>query len=70
MKSFIGAYKVLAQVITACSSLLAPFDGAIVRLPSTENISWTDGLRKAFIAAEKALSPSRSITLPKPDDQL
>ena len=70
MKSFIGVYKVLARVIPACSSLLAPLDDAIAGLPSTEVISWTDELHTAFTAAKKALSSSRSITLPKPDDQL
>ena len=70
MKSFIGAYKVLARVIPGCSSLLAPLDDAIAGRPSTETIAWTDGLHDAFSSAKKALSTSRSIHLPKPDDQL
>ena len=68
MKSFIGAYKVLARVIPGCSSLLAPLDDAIAGRPSTETIAWTDGLHDAFSSAKKALSTSRFIHLPKPDD--
>ena len=60
----------MARVILACSSLLSPLDDAIAGLPSTEAISWTDELHTAFTAAIKALSSSRSITLPKPDEQL
>ena len=70
MKSFIGAYKVLARVIPACSSLLGPFDDVIAGRPSTEVITWSDELHEAFTTAKDALSSARSITLPKPTDQL
>ena len=62
-KSFIGAYKVLAHVIPACSS---PLDDAISGRSSTEGITWTDQLYEAFATAKKALFTSRSIH----DDQL
>ena len=70
MKSFIGAYKVLARVIPFCSSLLAPLENAIAGHSSTESITWTEELHEAFITAKKALSSPRSIMLPRPDDQL
>lgn len=70
MKSFIGAYKVLARVIPGCSSLLAPLDDAIAGHQSTEVITWTNELHEAFDTAKKALSTSRRITLPQPNDQL
>ena len=52
MKSFIGAYKVLALVIPACSSLLAPLDDAIARLPSTEAIPTITDNHEVFISLE------------------
>ena len=70
MKSFIGAYKVLARVIPGCSSILAPLDDAIAGRPSTDRIKWNDDLREVFHNAQKALSTSRTITLPRPCDQL
>lgn len=70
MKSFIGAYKVLARVIPASSSLLAPFDDVIAGRPSTEVVTWSDELHEAFTTAKDALSSARSITLPKTTDQL
>lgn len=70
MKSFIGAYKVLSRVIPRCSSLIAPLDDAIAGRPSTEAITWNENLLQAFDTAKKALSTSRTITLPRPSDQL
>lgn len=70
MKSFIGAFKVLARVIPHCSSVLAPLDDAIAGKSSQEDIFWTDDLHNAFSLAQKALSGNRTITLPKSTDQL
>lgn len=70
MKSFIGAYKVLARVIPRCSTLLAPLDSVVAGRQSQETITWTDALRDSFRSAQAALSSNRTITLPKPDDQL
>ena len=70
MKSFIGAYKVLARVIPHCSALLSPLDDAIAGCSSQENVTWTDSLSSAFNNAQKALSTNRAITLPRPDDLL
>ena len=70
MKSFIGAYKVLARVIPHCLSLLSPLDDAIAGRTSQEDILWTDDLQAAFVHAQRALNTNRAITLPQPDDQL
>ena len=70
LKSFIGAYKVLARVIPGCSSIISPLDDAIAGRPSTEAITWSDELHDAFYTAKNALSTNRSITLPRPHDQL
>lgn len=70
MRSFIGAYKVLARVIPKCSTFLAPLDDAVAGLQSNEVITWTDDLRAAFHEARHALSTNRTITFPRPDDLL
>ena len=70
MKSFIGAYKVLARVIPQCSSLLVPLDSVVAGRQSHEEIVWTDGLLSPFRRAQTAISSSCTIALHRPDDQL
>ncbi|KAL2103187.1 hypothetical protein ACEWY4_000055 [Coilia grayii] len=70
MRSFIGAVKVMARVIKHCSALLAPLDNAIAGKTSQDNIDWTEELHCAFSKVKECLSSSRSIILPRPDDQL
>lgn len=70
MRSFIDASKVLSCVIPGCSTLLAKLDDAVAGRDSKDRILWTDDLHTAFCNAQEALSASRTITLPKPEDQL
>ena len=70
MRSFVGAYKVLSRVIPRCSAYLAPLDDGTAGRQSQEAILWTDELRSSFRNAQHALSSARTITLPRPDDQL
>ena len=70
MKSFIGAVKVMARVIQHCSALLAPLDDAIAGKTSHDNITWTEEVYCAFNKVKECLSSSRSVTLPRSDDQL
>lgn len=70
LRSFIGAYKVLARVIPNCATLLGPLDDVVAGRDSKDIISWSDELIDSFSSAQKALSTNRSIVLPKPDDQL
>ena len=70
MRSFIGAFKMLARVIPRCSAFLSPLDSAIAGLQSQDTISWTDELHSAFDEAQRVLSSPRTITLPRPTDQL
>ena len=70
MRSFIGAYKVLSRVIPGCSSLLAQLDDTVAGRESKEAIQWTDDLRTSFHNAQETLSTARTISLPKPSDQL
>ena len=52
------------------SALLAPLDDAITGRKSQDPVPWTDEIRSSFYEAQSAISKSRTITLPRPDDQL
>ena len=70
LRSFIGAYKVLARVLPRCASLLQPLDRATHGKKSSEKIEWSEPLRDAFLAAQRHLRNTKSIVLPKEDDLL
>ena len=70
LRSFIGAYKSLSRVVPECASLIATLENDIAGRQSKESIKWTDSMRDQFSRAQTALSSTRSITLPRPDDQL
>ena len=70
MRSFIGAYKVLARVLPKCSRFMTPLDDVVAGRQSNKVIFWSDDLRAAFEEAQLALSSNRTITLPKPDELL
>ena len=70
LRSFIGAYKVLARVIPNCSSILAPLDDSIAGKSSSERIEWTDDLSTHFSNAQNLLSTHKAIVLPRSSDLL
>ncbi|XP_014678553.1 PREDICTED: uncharacterized protein LOC106818350 [Priapulus caudatus] len=70
MRSFIGAYKVLARVIPSCANIVAPFDDMMAGKSSQDKIEWTEQLQDTFRRAQKLLSSNKTITLPTPDDVL
>ena len=70
MRSFIGAYKMLARVLPHCAMFLTPLDAAIAGGQSGDRIAWSDDLRSSFKTAQGALASPRTITLPRPSDQL
>lgn len=70
LRSFIGAYKVLGRVLPKCSHIIAPLENAIAGQQSKESIKWTDMLREHFHFAQTSLTTHKSITLPRPSDQL
>jgi hypothetical protein len=70
MRSFIGAYKVLARVIPGCSTILAPLDETTAGKQSQDHITWSDELQDAFKNAQTSLQMNKAIILPRPDDQL
>ncbi|XP_071089210.1 uncharacterized protein [Haliotis cracherodii] len=70
LRSFIGAYKVLARVIPGCAGLLGPLDTLQAGRPSAERKVWSEVLICAFGNAQSALSSHKTIVLPRRDDQL
>ena len=66
----IGAYKALSRVLPNCSQLLAPLDQIISGKESRDAIPWTGTSLVHFHAAQNALKKHKSITLPRPSDQL
>jgi hypothetical protein len=70
LRSFIGAYKVLARVIPGCAGLLAPLDSIQAGQVSQDHIQWTDSNRAAFTKAQTSLGSCKTITLPRREDQV
>jgi hypothetical protein len=70
MRSFVGAYKVLARVLPGCAAHLAPLDDATAGLQSQDKIVWSPELKTAFTKAQSALASHRTIVLPRADDEL
>ena len=56
LRSFIGAYKVLARVISNCAELLSPLDDIVAGKQSQDKLKWSDISRKAFVDAQASLS--------------
>ena len=70
LRSYLGAYKVLARVLPNCAKLIAPLEAVIGGHASSDLVPWTSELRDLFAASQAALSKCRVITLPLPSDQL
>ena len=70
LRSFIGAYKMLARVLPGCAKILSPLDAAVAGLDSKDTLRWTDELVECFMNAQQSLKSNRSITIPKASDQL
>ena len=70
MRSYIGAYKILARVIPQCSGVLSALEGTVANRSSTELIQWDDDLINIFKDTQNALSSNKVIALPRPTDHL
>ena len=70
LRSFIGAFKMLARVLPQCASYLTPLDSVVAGRPSADLLLWDDDLLAAFKVAQGSLTSPRAITLPRPSDQL
>ena len=70
MRSFIGAYKFLARVIPRSSDLLSPLEESVAGRSSGEKLEQTESLHDCFVKAQAFLSSTKTITIPRPSDQL
>ena len=70
LRAFVGSYKMLGRVLSGCAKLLAPLESLAAGRQSQDTITWTDELLVCFHSCQKQLSSNKSITLPKPEDQL
>ena len=70
MRSFLGAYKVLARVIPKCSTFLQPLSRSTAGKASHSKVEWSDELTAAFSNAQRHLDNNKTINLPREDDQL
>ena len=70
LRSFIGAYKVLARVIPQCASAVTALHDFITGCQSSDKLFWTEDSRSAFTIAQKSLSTNKTIKLPRPSDVL
>ena len=70
LKSFLGSYRFLSRVINGYASLLTPLEESIKGKDAKEKVLWTDELSDAFRKAKEAIASSKTITVPRPDDQL
>ena len=70
LRSFIGAYKVLAKVLPQCACMIGPLDDVVAGQSSSTSIQWTDEILKLFKITQMALSNNKVITLPRSKDQL
>ena len=60
----------LGRVLSGAAKLFAPLESLTAGRQSQDAISWSDELLVCFRSCQEALISNRSITLPKPDDQL
>ena len=70
LRSFIGAFKVLARVVPGSAEIMAPLDNITAGRPSAENINWSSQNEDAFSKAQKYISKATTITLPRKSDKL
>ena len=70
LRSFLGAYKILARVIPNCSEFLKPLEKLTHGKKSSDKIAWSEESTTAFHTAQRNLSSNQNIVLPKEDDQL
>ena len=70
LRSYIGSYKIFNKVLRGCAQYISELEVALTGKQKGDKIEWTDSLKESFRNAQNALSQTKSITLPKPEDQL
>ena len=70
LRSYIGAYKILARVIPQCAGLLATLDDLVAGKSSADLVLWSDDSVHMFGQAQRALTSNKVVTLPRPEDKI
>jgi len=70
LRSYLGAYKVLARVIPGCAKFLQPLEQLTHGKKSADKIVWNETSIDAFKRSQLHLQSSRVIALPRENDQL
>ena len=70
LRSFIGAFKVLARVLPKAGNIIAPLDEMVAGRQSKDKLEWSDHMKEIFLQAQRSLSSTKSIVLPRPEDVL
>jgi len=70
LRSFIGAYKALSKVIEGASHTIAPLDQLTAGRTSSDKVVWTEIALEAFNTAKNSLKLTKTIYIPRKDDQL
>ena len=70
LRSWIGGYKHLKSCVSGYSSILSKLEEVVAGRQSKDSITWTPELLSEFSVAQAALKDVKSITVPRPSDQL
>lgn len=70
LRSWIGAFKHMKACISQYSALLSSLEEAVGGKDSRSKLVWTEELKMDFTQAQEALKNLKTITIPKPSDQL
>ena len=70
LRTYIGAYKFLSRVLPQCAMYIGSLDALTAGKSSSDRINWTEEQEHEFKISQDALSTNKTITLPKPTDQL
>jgi len=70
LRTYIGAYKFLSRVLPQCAMYIGSLDALTAGKSSSDRIKWTEEQEHEFKISQDALSSNKTITLPKPTDQL
>ena len=70
MRSFIRSFKALSRCFPKYASLMSPLEDATKGLDGRNLINWSTELQSHFETAQLALKSPKTLTIPKPSDQL
>ena len=70
LRSYIGDFKALSRCIPQYSSIMSPLEDSIKGMQGNQQIQWSSELIGYFHQSQEALRKHKTITIPKPSDQL